>query len=142
VPKKKAKQPSVTAERALPIRELLQSLIRDRVKTREEKEKLAAFLDQAVSSIDAMMYYGEGGLDSWISALMHCYDLKPEVIQNFFTSYRLALRKTKRIDESDRLWLSLEDELDANAKYYWASLIRASLSLEKELAQRRRRQKG
>ena len=123
--------------RAKPVRALLQTLVRAQVKTRAEKEKLAEFLGQAVSSVDAMIYYGEGGLDSWISALIYCYDLQPDAFSNFVHSYRDQLKKMKPIKESDRLWSEID--LSEDEKVYWANLISASATIQKDLRRHKRR---
>ncbi len=135
-PREQRKQ-SAVAKRARPIRELLQSLVRDRVKTRIEKQKLAEFLGQSVGSLDAMLYRGEGGLDSWISALIYCYELSPEVIKDFVLNYRANVRRSSSMRESDRRWFDLDSEMSEDEKFYWVSLMAVSVKLQRELVKRK-----
>jgi hypothetical protein len=129
---------SVVSQRARPIRSALQILIRDRIKSRAEKESLAKFMGQSLSAIDAMLYYGEGGLDSWISAFIYCYGLEPDAISRIVQSYRADSRRLQPLGVGERAWLEVEQGLSDEAKLYWASMIRASKGIESELGRTKR----
>lgn len=134
----KSKRDTVTAKRARPIRAALQSLIRERVKTREETQRLADFLGQSVASVQSMLYQGEGGMDSWISALIFCYQLEPEKITKFLAEYKDALRRPHPARDSDKLWFGLDQFMTEDEKYYWASLIKASVRIQRDLSKRKK----
>jgi hypothetical protein len=136
---RKTRKQTMVSKRARPIRELLQTLVRDRIKTKLDKQKLADFLEQSVGSIDAMLYKGEGGLDSWISALMFCYDMNPSNIKDFILNHQATVRRNKAVRESDKRWFDLDSLMTEDEKFYWVSLITTSIRLQKELTSRKKK---
>ncbi len=123
----------VAAERAKPVRTLFQALLKDHIKTQDEKQALAEFLGQSIPAVESMLYQGSGGLDSWISAFIFCYQLDVAKIEAFLQSYRTIFRKTKNSRLSDRLWFALDEFLSEDEKASWAALIRSSIELSLHL---------
>lgn len=122
---------SRTAQLAEPFRDLLKSLIRERVKTEADKRELADYLNRSVSFVNQLIYYGEGGLDAWLGALTFAYQLDATKLATVFKNYKFNLRKISPLCEADKLWFEFDREMTDDTKFYWVSLIRATLELEK-----------
>jgi plasmid maintenance system antidote protein VapI len=90
-----------TAEIAAPVREFLRRAIKQKIRTNSERKALANFLGQAPTSVSNLLK-GEGGLDTWVAALVHCYDLKPETMLEIIENYAALIRKYQP-KESDRI---------------------------------------
>lgn len=116
-------------ERAKPIREVLRKLVHKKVKTREEREALAKVIGQSVSSVNNMIYTGEGGLDPWIGALSFCYNLDPKNVEHTLEDYERYLRKANPVSRNDRLYFELTELLSEDDLHMLLSLIKASALL-------------
>lgn len=90
-----------TAEIAAPVREYLRQAIRQKIRTKSDREALAKFLGQAPTSVSNLLK-GEGGLDTWVAALVFCYELKPEAMLSMIQNFQAIIRKQKPT-ESDRI---------------------------------------
>jgi hypothetical protein len=117
------------ADRAAPVRAMLQKLIHRKVKTKAEREALAKFLGQAVSSVNGMIYEGLGGLDSWIGALIFCYKIEPKMVEKFFDEMDHFLRKSRPSSKADKLYLELSESLPEDDIVFLLGLIGASIKL-------------
>jgi hypothetical protein len=126
-------QATKTAQLAEPFRQLLKTLLRERVRTEAEKRTLAAFLDRSVSFVNQLVYHGEGGLDAWVGAFVYAYGLDIESLVHFFRHHTQTLRRLSPQTPADKIWFELDREITADEKFYWASLVRAGVALDREL---------
>lgn len=117
------------AERAAPIRALLQKLIHRKLKSKADREALAEFIGQEVSSVNNMIYSGEGGLDSWIGALAYCYKIEPKSAEKLFSELELFFRKTHPLSKADQLYFELAEQLSEDQLAFLLGLIKASIKL-------------
>lgn len=109
--------------RAQPVRELLQKLLREKLKTAKSKQELASYLGLSTSAVEAMIYHGQGGLDAWIGALMHCYQIEEDTLPTVLALFLSSFSKSLTQDASDQAWCALQSELTAQEKLFWVSLI-------------------
>lgn len=120
------KKNSRTTEIAAPIREFLRQTVKKKIRTKADREALAKFLGQAPSSVSNLLK-GEGGLDTWVAALVFCYDLKPEALLEMLENYQALVRRQKPT-ESDRLAAQINLP-EAKRKVLFSALLTA-LALE------------
>lgn len=86
---------SRTAKLAAPYRELLKNLIREKIRTEEDKRELAKFLNRSVSFVNQLVYYGEGGMDAWLGALTFSHHMDPVKAEAFLRRIGNARRLGK-----------------------------------------------
>lgn len=84
---------SRTATLAAPYREILKTMVRERIKTEADKRELAAYLDRSVSFVNQLIYYGEGGMDAWIGTLTFTHGLKVSAFTALLKDNGALLRK-------------------------------------------------
>jgi hypothetical protein len=92
--KKKARSNDKTSRIAAPVREFLTSAIRSRIKTADDRRALAEFLGQTPDSVKNLLR-GEGGLDTWVAALVHCYGLDPKAMLDLIQNFKALMQKYK-----------------------------------------------
>ena len=92
------------------IRGILQSSLRELVRNKDDREKLAKVLGRTPGHIKQMIYKGEGGLDSWVKAFAYCFKMDLGNLD----SLRFNLRKKIPLAESDALWFKIRDQLGAD----------------------------
>lgn len=113
------------------LREVFQNLLRDFVKTKENREQLAKVLGKTPGHIKQMVYTGVGGMDSWAKAFAYYYKFDASTLKNL----RNELKKKKPILESDRIWFSLRDEFGATEDelIYLASCAEAAIRIKRDI---------
>ena len=116
-----------------PLRELLQKLIRKKIKSKEQRQELAAYLGIQVSSLSNMLYKGEGGLNLWIATMIYCYQIDLDSVINFFENYQSIHKDMSKLSKVDREWLELGNLLSAQDKQFVIRLVKMSLQLHREL---------
>jgi len=92
------------------LRGVFQELLREFVRNKEERERLASVLGRTPGHIKQMIYKGEGGLDSWVKAFAYYY----KIDLNRLHQLRVDMRKSSRIAESDAVWFGIRDHLGAD----------------------------
>ena len=120
------------AERAAPIRAALSKLIHRKIKNRHDREALASFLGQGVSSVNNMIYSGEGGLDSWIGALEYCYRFDPKAASQILEEVEQFFTRTYPRSRADQLYAELSSQLDDDQLTFLLSLVKASIKLNRK----------
>jgi hypothetical protein len=126
-----------TAKRAKEVRAFLQGLLKSKVETKEDRVELSEFLGLSLSSVEKLIYKGDGGLDAFISAVMFALKLGPEEAVEGLKTLIHGLQKHNPVDEADRIWFDLE--LSKEKKLYYASLIREAVELEKDILDNKKR---
>ncbi len=91
------------------VRSLFQELLREFVRDKNEREKLAAVLARTPGHIKQMVYKGEGGLDSWAKAFAYYYSLDLDSLERL----RISLRQKAPVNGSDKVWFEIRDTLGA-----------------------------
>lgn len=125
MPRKRRKNDK-TSEIAAPVREFLRQMIKAQMRTPADRIALAKFLGQQVTSVSNLLQ-GEGGLDTWVAALVYCLDLDSETLIEHIRNYQVLIRK-HRPRESDRLAAQI-DLPEAKRKILFSALLTA-LALE------------
>ncbi len=92
------------------LRSVLQSTLREFIRSREDRETLAKVLGRTPGHIKQMIYKGEGGLDSWVKAFAFCYKFDRASLDGL----KHDLRKRRPIAESDTVWFKIRDQLGAD----------------------------
>lgn len=122
----KKKRNNKTTQIAAPIREFLRQTVKQKIRTKADREALAEFLGQAPSSVSNLLK-GEGGLDTWVAALVFCYGLKPESLLELLGNFQ-ALARRQKPTESDRLAAQINLP-EAKRKVLFSAILTA-LALE------------
>ncbi len=122
----------VTMDRAKPIRQQFQALLKEHIKSKADKKALAEFLGQSLASIDLMLYRGGGGLDSWISAFIFCFGIDADTVKSFLKDFKLVFKGRKATLSND-LWDELDKIMSEEEKVNWISLVKASAELNLHL---------
>lgn len=110
------------------MREFLRSAIKRKIRTNKDREALAEFLGQAPTSVSNLLK-GEGGLDTWVAALVYCYGLKAETMLEIIENYAALMRKYKPT-ESDRI--AAQIDLPEQKRKILFSAILTALTLDQE----------
>ncbi len=92
------------------LRSILQSTLREFIRSREDRETLAKVLGRTPGHIKQMIYKGEGGLDSWVKAFAFCYKFDRASLDGL----KHDLRKRRPLAESDTVWFKIRDQLGAD----------------------------
>jgi hypothetical protein len=119
------------------VRSLFQELLREFVRDKNEREKLAAVLGRTPGHIKQMVYKGEGGLDSWAKAFAYYYKLDLESLENL----RANLRQKTPVNGSDKVWFEIRDTLGAPESdlFYLAKCAREAYRIKCDLENVRQR---
>lgn len=124
----KPKKNNKTAKIAAPVREYLRQAVRQKIRTNEDRNELAAYLGQAPTSVSNLLK-GEGGLDTWVAAIGYCYDIKPEMILEMMENYH-ALMKKHQPKESDKIAAKID--LPESKRAMLFSALYTALKIDKE----------
>ncbi len=125
-----------------PIRELLQELLTQKIKTGEDKEKLAKFLGKSVATINKMVYSGEMGLDLWVNSLVYCYDFEPSALKHYIKNLPYFLYNQRPISSADKIWAEISGQLTQDEKIHYGHLLKCSVKANRHLgAKQKTRQK-
>lgn len=88
------------------LRRLFQELLREYVRTKEEREQLARDTQCSESMIKQMVYLGSGGLDQWSAVLSRILDSE----KLSFQSLLLFLKTNRTTKDSDKIWNSIRED--------------------------------
>lgn len=109
------------------IRNLFQEMLKEHVKTKEDRIKLAKILGVSESAVSGMLYSGTGGLDNWATAFAHFYKIDETTIRNL----KIALKKDYKLNESDKVWFEIE--APESRKLKLALIAKAVFQIEEDL---------
>ena len=98
------KQKKHVNETAKQLRDLLKNLARAKLKTKNDKLRVAKQTGIAVASIDSMLYHQKGGLDAWATLLTKIYDISPVQLAVIFTEVKQFLREKHKLSKGQLLW--------------------------------------
>jgi hypothetical protein len=118
---------SKTKNTGLLIRNLFQELLKEHVKTKEDRLNLAKILGVSESAVKGMIYTGNGGLDNWVNAFAHYYKINEGTIKNL----KMALKKDHPLNESDKIWFDIKAPESRKLKF--AMIARAVHQIEEDL---------
>jgi plasmid maintenance system antidote protein VapI len=119
---RKRRKNDKTSEIAAPVREYLRQIIRSKLSTPADKQALAKFLGQKPTSVSNLLQ-GEGGLDTWLAALVYCFGLESDALIEHIQNYQALLRK-HHPRESDRLAAQI-DLPESKRKVLFSALLTA-----------------
>lgn len=111
-------------------RKLLQDLAKLRLEDTDAREGVLKETSITKSSLGAMVYRGEGGLDAWLELLTYLYDLKPQQIIALISDLKTHLKKHQKLSAGQLLFYQLCDDLSEDKRHFWAGLINAAEELE------------
>ncbi|MBC8553348.1 MAG: hypothetical protein H8D23_27320 [Candidatus Brocadiales bacterium] len=117
------KKTAKAKEIAQPFRKVAQMLLKEKLKIRAHRARVAQALGKAENTIENTIYQGKGGFDTLIAALMVAYDLEDASFENMYLDLKIALKKLQERSDADKKW-------DSNDKYYsemeklnWATVM-------------------
>lgn len=115
------------------LRGILQSSLRELVRSKDDREQLAKVLGRTPGHIKQMIYKGEGGLDSWVKAFAYCFKMDLGNLE----SLRFNLRKKIPLTESDSVWFKIKDHLGADESdlVYLARCAHEAYRIKRDLEQ-------
>ena len=119
-----------------PIRELLQELLAQKIKTGEDRARLAKFLGKSVASVNKMVYSGEMGLDLWVNSLVYCYDFDPNALKHYIKNLPHFLHNQKPIAPADKIWAEVSGELTQEEKMHYGHLLKCSIKANRYLGKK------
>lgn len=108
------------------LRELLQKLARNKLRSREDIADAAKRTTLSKSYIGQMVYQGKGGMDAWAELLFTIYDLTPSQAEGLF---HLAVKKIEKgtpSSDSKRNIEKILNSLSEDKLWFWLSLIVAA----------------
>jgi hypothetical protein len=124
---KEPKTPSL--KMAMQFKEFCRVLIKDKVNTRAEKERLAEELEITPGGVEGLIYHGRGSFENYIAALAFLYGFNLKDLKGFLLNFRDRLRRLKPIKNSDKIWFDLDRYYSEDHKEYLASVWRAAAKL-------------
>jgi len=89
----------------------------------EAKKELLNGLEISPSALEAMLYRGSGGMDSWVGLFGALTDLSPEQFDLALTEMREVLKKKRKLSKGDSAWIKRGEALSEDKKLFWDSLI-------------------
>lgn len=115
------------------LRGILQSSLRELVRSKDDREQLAKVLGRTPGHIKQMIYKGEGGLDSWVKAFAYCFKMDLGNLE----SMRFNFRKKIPLTESDSVWFKIKDQLGADETdlVYLARCAHEAYRIKRDLEQ-------
>jgi hypothetical protein len=105
------------------VRRFLQSLAKAQLDAEGARESVFKKTNITKSSLEAMLYRGEGGLDSWVELLAHLYHISPQQIVALLAESKNTLKKSQKLTEGQILFSELSDQLSEDKRHFWASVI-------------------
>lgn len=122
-------------------RQVLQELLRARLKSETDKKELAKFLGKSVVTVNKMIYEGAMGLDVWVVALEWAYKLDAESMRQYIVGMPELLRSAEPLSVGDQLWLELGSALSEKEKIHYGNLIKCAMDANKVLEGKRPRKR-
>ncbi len=119
------------------LREFCQKLIRERLKNKSDRQKLADALGLSVSAVESLAYQGSGSFDTYAGALLSLYGLDPELLKSFIVDFKEGMRKISPSTESDKMWFDLP--LTEEERRYWLMSIRATVRINLAIYERKKK---
>ena len=121
---------------AEPVRKFLQEILKDRIKTKSERETIAKKLGKSVGAVNSLLYEGKGGFDLMIAAFLTIHNLKEASLKSFFLDFKEFLQsRTGHPHSPSREFNALE--ISDEEKMHWISVIRVLSDLNYSLKQRK-----
>lgn len=123
-------------KRSEQIKQALMKYILEVANTKEKKEELSRYLEKSFPTVDSLVYKGKGSFSSWINAILYRFELDPETVVKSLEHLSTSTRKQYSHRPSDKIWFELDKDLSEDEKFYWASLIKAAVALEREIGKK------
>lgn len=111
------------SENTKEFREMLQNIARAQFPDKKSKALAEKHTGISRSSIDNMLYSGEGGLDAWVALLSYAYKIKPKQLTSVFVEIKELFRRKRKLSQSEILWSKLDDQLSEDEKFFWHQAI-------------------
>lgn len=119
----KKKKPLQQATKNL--RHFLKSLAREKLTSKEDREKAAKYFDFSESTINGMVYRGEGSMDAWVTMVCYLYKIKTGELDDFFQEVKSLFRKRRKLSSAEIVWGNTEGKLSEDKKFFWCGVIQA-----------------
>jgi hypothetical protein len=116
-------------------------LIKERVNTLEDREKLASELGITAGGVEALIYHGRGSFETFVAAVFYLYSVDLKVLKKFLVNFKNHIRRIKPIRESDKAWFDLDRYWTEDQKGYFAFMGLASARLNLALTKIREKEK-
>lgn len=108
------------------VRRFLQDLAKAQLEVDGARESVLKKTTITKSSLEAMLYRGEGGLDAWVELLTHLYNISPQQIIGILAESKNTLRKSQKLTAGQVLFSELSDQLSEDKRHFWGSVIQTA----------------
>ena len=138
---KQNNEKSSVIKKALPIRRALQKYVKKYIKNKEDRLKLAKFLNVEETSVNNMLYgsTAPGSLDRWVSAIHFCQKINTSKASAFFEDFEKFMRKSEPFSKLDKLYFDLSNIFDEEYLIFLFNLIKNSSKLNIKNKKRRKK---
>lgn len=96
----------------------------------EAKKELLKNLDVSASALEAMLYRGSGGMDTWVQLFGALTEMNPEQLDLALTEIQDTLKKKRKLTKGDAAWIKRGESLSEDKKLFWTDLIAVMEDLE------------
>lgn len=96
----------------------------------EAKKELLKGLDISPSALEAMLYRGSGGMDTWVDLYGALTEMNPEQLDLALTEIQDTLKKKRKLTKGDAAWIKRGESLSEDKKLFWTDLIATMEDLE------------
>lgn len=132
-----SKRKKIQPDHIKSVRRFLQDLAKAKLETEGTKDLVIKDTSISKSSLEAMVYRGEGGLDAWTELLFCLYGISPHQIASLLAEMKNQLRKNKKLSEGQILFSEICDELSEDKRHFWSGIITAAEELKPPFAIKR-----
>lgn len=89
----------------------------------EAKKELLKGMEISPSALEAMLYRGSGGMDTWVELFGRLTDMKPEQFDSALTEIQDSLKRKRKLTKGAIAWIKRGDALSDDKKLFWTDLI-------------------
>lgn len=75
------------------------------------------------SSLEGMVYRGEGGLDAWVILYVYLYKLNPKQFMTMLVEIKEVFKSKRKITAGEARWSQLSDQLTEDKRLFWSDII-------------------
>lgn len=128
-----SKKSKIAAQaRSEPIIANLQRLAREVAKTSEGRKKLQEYTGLSKAGLETMLYQGRGSPTTWINVFLCVFNLSSNTVLEKLEDLEVSLRKSDRVDPTDKKYFDLTKEMSKDDKTYMLSVWEHAIKLRKK----------
>lgn len=89
----------------------------------EAKKELLKKIEISPSALEAMLYRGSGGMDTWVTLFVALSDTDAESFDLALTELQDILKRKHKLTKGDAAWIKRGESLSDDKKLFWSDLI-------------------